>query len=593
MNAKKMKDSVAMKDLEEINKNLEDKKKDAEEMPSPVLIACGPSVKSKEKQGDKKDKHDDKKNDDKKSDDKKSDDKKDNKLVSPEAIGFKAYNLARMANLNLPVPPAFVLGTAWCAAYKKLEPSVWQEALKSVEQASGSRFGDARRPLLLSVRSGAAVSMPGMMETLLNIGLTDTTVAGLLRLTGNPKLVWDAYRRLVAGFGEVVLGIDVSVFEADLASIASGRDERELDFSELRALTQAHLNSVLRETGRPFPQDPHEQLEQSIRAVFASWSADKATEYRRLNKLPDEMGTAVTVQRMVFGNAGGTSGAGVGFTRHPSTGEDEPWIDFLFNAQGEDVVSGRRSARGHDELAAVAPRVWQELLDSVKRLEREFGDMQDFEFTVENEHLWLLQTRHGKRTLQAQARIALDLHDEGVISGKEARERTKDLTKKNLSVDRVVVEGKDADGKDLEATPIGHAVSAAHGVAIGEIALDEERAAKRQAKDVPIVLVRHDAETRDIVALDISEGLLTARGARTSHAAVVARQLGKVCVVGCDALRIDLNRRKVHFGELELSEGDVITLDGHTGAIYRGAASTVKEVPMDLMERLEELRKDL
>ncbi|MDO5668322.1 MAG: PEP/pyruvate-binding domain-containing protein [Alcaligenaceae bacterium] len=505
--------------------------------------------------------------------------------ISPERIGFKAYNLARMADLKLSVPPAFVLGTAWCHQVETLTPSIWQEALAALEKTSDTTFGDSRRPLLLSVRSGAAISMPGMMETLLNIGLSDSTVAGFLRLTGNPKLVWDAYRRLVSGFGEVVMGVGAEVFEEDLAQIAGDRDERELDFSELRALTQAHLASVQRVTGRPFPQDPHEQLEQAIQAVFASWSADKARDYRRLNQLPDSMGTAVTVQRMVFGNAGGLSGAGVGFSRHPSTGADEAWIDFLFNAQGEDVVSGRRSARGHDALAAAAPRVWNELLESVNQLERSFRDMQDFEFTVENGHLWLLQTRDGKRTAQAQARIALDLLKEGIITVDEARARTEDLTEERLAFERVVIEGEVA-----EAAPIASAVSAAHGVAIGEIALDEDRAQARQAQGVPVILVRHDAETRDIVALDIAEGLLTARGARTSHAAVVARQLAKVCLVACDNLRIDLSRRCIAFDDVELVEGEIISLDGHNGAIYRGAANTVRDVPGDLLERLEQLR---
>ena len=509
----------------------------------------------------------------------------DNSTVTPEGIGFKAYNLVRMADLNLPVPQAFVLGTAWCNQAQGLKPDVWQEALRSLEKASGTRFGDTRHPLLLSVRSGAAISMPGMMETLLNIGLCDTTLSGFLRLTGNPKLVWDAYRRLVSGFGEVVMGVDVSVFESDLLTIAGNRDERELDFSELRALTEAHLTSIERVTGKAFPQDPHEQLEQAIAAVFASWSADKARDYRRLNQLDDSMGTAVTVQRMVFGNAGGLSGAGVGFTRHPSTGADEPWVDFLFNAQGEDVVSGRRSVRSPDALATAAPQIWDELISSVKQLEQAFGDMQDFEFTVENGHLWLLQTRNGKRTTQAQARITLDLLHEGVITADEARQRTSTLNADNLAVEHIVAEGDNA-----AAVPISHAISAAHGIAIGEIALDEQRAHSRHAQGVPIILVRHDAETSDIVALEIAEGLLTARGARTSHAAVVARQLSKVCLVACDTLQIDLARRSVKFDDLELAEGDVISLDGHNGAIYQGSVTTKREVPAELMSELEKLR---
>ena len=501
----------------------------------------------------------------------------------PEAIGFKAHNLARMAAMGLPVPPAFVLGTGWCADPAALRPEVWQPALAALEHASDARFGDARQPLPLSVRSGAPVSMPGMMETLLNIGLCDATLPGFLRATGNPRLVWDAYRRLVAGFGEVVLGIDAAVFEADLAQIAAGRDERELDFAELRALTRAHLASVQRVAGQPFPQSPRDQLTQAIAAVFASWQAPKARDYRRLNGIADSIGTAVTVQRMVFGNAGGTSGAGVGFTRYPSTGEPAPWVDFLFNAQGEDVVSGRRSAQGHDQLAAAAPPVWHELLAATQQLEQAFGDMQDFEFTVENGRLWLLQTRAGKRTAQATARIALDLADEGVISLDEARRRTEGLGEDQLAVPRVVTE-------DGAAQPLAQAVSAAHGVAIGEIVLDEAAARARQAAGATVLLLRQDAETRDLAALDIAAGLLTARGARTSHAAVVARQLGKVCLVGCEQLVIDTPHRRVRLGGEELAEGEVLTLDGGSGAIWRGAVRTVREVPQDLMARLAALR---
>ncbi|MDO5678772.1 MAG: PEP/pyruvate-binding domain-containing protein [Pelistega sp.] len=505
----------------------------------------------------------------------------DSALFSPEHIGFKAHNLARMAALNLPVPPAFVLPTVWTAQREKLNSEVWQEALNNLEKVSGARFGDPRRPLLLSVRSGAPVSMPGMMETLLNIGLCDESLPGLLRLTGNPRLVWDAYRRLVASFGEVVLGLDSQVFESDLSQIASGRDERELDFTELRALTQAHLASVQRVTGRAFPQDPYDQLEQAISAVFASWGATKALDYRRLNDLSDSMGTAVTVQQMVFGNAGGTSGAGVGFTRHPSTGEPQPWIDFLFNAQGEDVVSGRRSAHGHEQLADVMPTVWAELLGAVTQLEQAFQDMQDFEFTVENGRLWLLQTRHGKRTVQAQVRIALDLLDEGVIDREQAQSRLSGVKEADLALEYVV-----AEGEDVEANPVAWAISAAHGVAIGEIALDEEQARRCHETGKPVILVRQDAETRDIVALEIANGLLTARGARTSHAAVVARQLAKVCLVACNELHIDREGRKIRFANEEFIEGQVITLDGHTGAIYAGAVSTVREIPADLLERL-------
>lgn len=499
------------------------------------------------------------------------------------ALGSKAWNLARMAALGLPVPPAFVIGTGWCAEPGALDEAAWRPALAELERLSGLRLGDARHPLLLSVRSGAPVSMPGMMETLLDIGLTETTLSGLLRLSGHPRLAWDAYRRLIAGYGEVVAGIDARHFDADLEAECDACDERMLDFAALRALAARHLDTYRREAGEAFPQDAHEQLRQAIAAVFASWHADKARTYRAMHGLAEDMGTAVTVQRMVFGNAGGLSGAGVGFTRDPSSGEPRPWVDFLFNAQGEDVVSGRRSAHGHDELAAVAPAVWQALLDATACLERAFGDMQDFEFTVQQGVLHLLQTRAGKRTPQAAARIALDLLDEGVIDADTARARTAALDARALAEHRIA----SADGRAL--VPLGCAASAASGVACGEIVFDEERARDRHAAGARLILVRQDAETRDLAALELAEGLLTRRGARTSHAAVVARQLGKVCLVGCEALRLDEAGRMLELGGHILREGDLLTLDGNEGAIHAGAVAVVEFVPEGLLARLDAL----
>lgn len=503
-----------------------------------------------------------------------------------EELGSKAWNLARMAALGLPVPPAFVIGTGWCAEPGALDEAAWRPALAELERLSGLRLGDARHPLLLSVRSGAPVSMPGMMETLLDIGLTETTLSGLLRVSGHPRLAWDAYRRLIAGYGEVVAGIDARHFDADLDAVlgeCNACDERMLDFAALRALAARHLDTYRREAGEAFPQDAHEQLRQAIAAVFASWHADKARTYRAMHGLAEDMGTAVTVQRMVFGNAGGLSGAGVGFTRDPSSGEPRPWVDFLFNAQGEDVVSGRRSAHGHDELAAVAPAVWQAVLDVTARLERAFGDMQDFEFTVQQGVLHLLQTRAGKRTPQAAARIALDLLDEGVIDAETARVRTAALDARALAEHRIVR----ADGAAL--VPLGRAASAASGVACGEIVFDEARARARHAAGAKLILVRQDAETRDLAALELAEGLLTCRGARTAHAAVVARQLGKVCLVGCEALRLDEAGRTLELGGHILREGELLTLDGNEGAIHAGAAAVVEVVPQALLARLDAL----
>ncbi len=504
--------------------------------------------------------------------------------ITSAILGFKAYNLARMAALGLNVPPAFVLGTGFCAHPEAVMPSCWRDALIKLEEAATLKLGEPRRPLPLSVRSGAPVSMPGMMETLLNIGLTAATLPGFVRQTGSPRLAWDAYRRLIAGFGEVVAGIDARHFEADLDSVRAGEDERSLDFVALREVARRHLQTFEREAKRPFPQDAEQQLVEAIGAVFRSWSSDKAVTYRNLHGLSHYMGTAVTVQRMVFGNAGGLSGAGVGFTRNPSTGAPSPWVDFLFNAQGEDVVSGRRSAQGHDELAAVAPALWGELVEATQTLEKHFGDMQDFEFTIEDGVLFLLQTRNGKRTPRAAAQIALDMLDEGLIDVDTARERTRALGAEQLSLDTISAE----NGAAL--SPIATAASAATGVVSGEITFDEESARQRKQKGAQVILVRRDAETRDIAALDLADGLLTQHGARTSHAAVVARQLGKVCLVGCEAMAVDEVARCLVVGGVSYPEGAMLTLDGNNGNIYSGVAIVTKDVPTDLLARLERLR---
>jgi len=507
---------------------------------------------------------------------------------SVQTIGFKAWNLLRMADMSLPVPPAFVLGTHYSrdplARQRAASEALWGCGLRAVEAATGLALGDARRPLLLAVRSGAPVSMPGMMETILNVGLCDATVGGLLRQSGNPRLVWDSYRRLVSTYGEVVGGIPAQLFDEATRALVGVRDERALDFAELRQLTQRLLDVYREAAGRPFPQDPRSQLAGAIAAVLASWESAKACAYRRLNRISDSLGTAVTVQRMVFGNSGGRSGAGVGFTRNPATGEPGLWVDFLFNAQGEDVVSGRRSARGHEELAAVLPGVWLALGNAAEQLEHAFADMQDFEFTVQEGRLFMLQTRAGKRSAQAAARIALDMLDQGLISAEVARERTAGLDREALARFRIVA----GDGAAL--VPLARAASASGGVAVGEIALDGARASARRGAGVAVVLVRRDADTSDIGALEAATGLLTQRGARTSHAAVVARQLGKVCLVGCAELEIDEGARTVKVGETTLHEGDTLTLDGNEGALYVGAAQTEVEYPGELLARLQSLR---
>ncbi|SDC94857.1 PEP/pyruvate-binding domain-containing protein [Paraburkholderia lycopersici] len=507
--------------------------------------------------------------------------------VSAQMLGFKAFNLLKMAALGLRVPPAFVLGTPYCGSdemrARATGASVWRAGISRLERATGRRFGDPRVPLFVSVRSGAPVSMPGMMDTLLNIGLCERTLGGLLRQTGNPRLAWDTYRRLIRAWGELVSGVPEHAFDEEYKRIAGSRDERSLDFTELRTLAHRYLAVHESETGKPFPQDPAAQLEAAISQVLASWHSDRACEYRRQFGLDDTPGTAVTVQTMVFGNAGGRSGAGVAFTRSPLDGEPALWADFLFNAQGEDVVSGRRVARGHETLAQALPPVWTALRDSAAALERALGDMQDIEFTVQDGQLYLLQTRAGKRSARAAARIALDMLDEGLITANVARERTASLDLASLVTVRLANE----DGQT--ATPLAHAASGNVGVTSGEIALDTKRAIERGAQGA-VVLLRQDADTADIAALQASTGLLTRNGTRTAHAAVVARQMGKVCLVGCPDLVIDEVARSVRFGDTTLREGDPVTLDGDTGAVYAGAMQTVTEPLVDLQQRLLRLR---
>lgn len=507
------------------------------------------------------------------------------------SVGAKAANLARMAQLGLPVPAALVLGTAYSRVGTEQIRNALAATLPSLESLTGAVLGEPSRPLILSVRSGAPVSMPGMLETLLNIGLCDATVSGLLRRTGNPRLVWDSYRRLVASYAETVMGLDAAPFDAELALALDGRLESDLDFSELRDLTRS-FRSIYRSLANvDFPQSARDQLHGAVLAVHRSWQADKAQAYRARHGIDESLGTAVILQVMVFGNAGGRSGAGVGFTRDPTTGDPRPWVDYLANAQGEDVVSGRRNAHGHQRLAATAPRAWAELLQGCQRLEQAFGDMQDFEFTVEDGRLYWLQTRAGKRTLLATARIALDLLHEGVIDGPTARSRTDTVDIEQLGVMQLTDAAVDAQAGADGRRPLAQAHVASPGVAAGELVLDSEAASRRVAQGAPVVLVRADAETRDIAAVDIAQGLLTQRGARTSHAAVVARQLGKTCLVACEGLRIDLPARCIWLGDMRIDEGSPITLCGDDGTVWPGLLAGRLVADTALQERLARLRE--
>jgi pyruvate,orthophosphate dikinase len=510
---------------------------------------------------------------------------------SLEQVGSKAFNLQRMAAAGMPVPQAFVLGTGWCAFHQD-EPAQARQALhdaladwtKRLEQACGLSFGGERKPLLVSVRSGAPVSMPGMMDTVLNIGLCDRAVRGLLRLTGNPRLVWDSYRRLVQQYAQVVHGAIGDAFD-ELAAAAVARagvaGVRELDFESLAGLAAESLELFAEVTGGAFPQDPREQLEAATVAVLESWRSARAAEYRRLHGIAESMGTAVTVQRMVFGNAGGTSGSGVGFTRDPATGENRLYLDFLFNAQGEDVVSGRHAVTDTARLPVVLPEVAQRLEELRLSLESTFGDAQEFEFTVQDGRLYLLQARTAKRTPWAALRIAVEQVREGLATPEGALARLEGIDLAAIERRRVADEGEVA---------LARAVPASIGLAIGAIALDAKACARIADKGRPAILVRCDTSTEDIAGIARAAGVLTARGGRTSHAAVVARHMGKVCLVGCETLRIDEKARTVAFGATTLREGETICLDAENGRVLDGEPQVVVERPEGLLAEVARWR---
>lgn len=499
----------------------------------------------------------------------------------PDAMGMKAFDLSRLARIGLPVPPAFVLGTHHCRRWYR-EPErarkglvgQLEEPLRWLQSVTNLGFGDPRKPLLLSVRSGAPVSMPGMMDTLLNIGLCEATAHGLLRLTGNPRLVGDSYCRLIRSLAEVVFGVSPQPFLAALEAllVREHLDRfQELDYLSLSELSQTYLQIFSDLTGRPFPQNPPEQLEMAVNAVFTSWSSPRAAEYRRLHVIPDDLYTAVTIQQMVFGNGGGASGGGVGFTRDPDSGEKRLYFDFLFNSQGEDVVSGRAAGSDAERLFTALPETRQELNAICAVLEQEFGDAQEFEFTIQDGILYLLQSRSAKRTQWAALRIAVEQAEEGLIGRDEALARLD-----GLSLDRIVRRRLSLE-KDQ---PICLGQPAGIGVASGPLVLDVDAARRLSADgERSVVLAREELSTADIAAIALSEGILTARGNRTSHAALVARQLGKPCVCGCSGLRIDLARRVALFGERVIAEGETITLDSNTGRVYAGAARIVVDRP--------------
>ncbi len=503
--------------------------------------------------------------------------------ASVEEAGNKAYNLMRMAAAGLNVPAGFVVPSSWCklrndAAFAESIAGALRDGIARLEKRTGLNFGSARNPLLVSVRSGSAVSMPGMLETVLDVGLTPDAVEGVIRLTGNPRLAWDCYRRLIQGYAEVVQGLPCGPLDELLcqALAAAGVESaRELDYRALRAVARSMAQRFQELAGEPFPaepfpEDPYVQLQRAAEAVFRSWDAPKAVAYRKMNGIGDELGTAVTVQAMVFGNAGGESGSGVGFTRDPATGEPELYLDFCFNGQGEDVVGGRHRNDDRERLRRGFPIVWREIETAGKTLETLFGDAQDFEFTLQKGVLYLLQSRDAKRTDWAALRIAVDLVKEGLIDPPEARRRLSRIDLNRISRTRF---------EACSAEPMAQAEAASVGVVSGAIALDSAAAERLSARGTPVILVRHDIVTSDIGGIAQTQGILTATGSRTSHAAVVARQLGKVCLVGCAGLTVDLEQRRCRLGEQVIEEGDFLSLDGNEGRVYRGKLNVVTERP--------------
>jgi pyruvate,orthophosphate dikinase len=503
-------------------------------------------------------------------------------------LGGKGANLAEMVNLGVPVPPGFTIACSQCLEYlahggvsDALRAEV-DDALTRLEEAAGKRFGDPVMPLLVSVRSGAPVSMPGMMETILNLGLNRETTEGLARASANPRFAWDSYRRFIQMYGDVVLHVPFDQFEHLLAAkrlTTHAANDAELSAEALQELTAEYLDLVQHTTGRPFPTDPREQLWGAIEAVWHSWTLKKAVDYRRVNEIPESLGTAVNVQSMVFGNMGDDSGTGVAFTRDPSTGEHRFYGEFLVNAQGEDVVAGIRTPLPIDEMANRLPGAYTDLLQTQERLERHYRDMQDIEFTVEKGTLYLLQTRTGKRTTPAALRIATDMVREGLIDAQAAVRRLHPRQLDQL-LHRVI-------DPAVRAEPIATGLPASPGAASGVAVFDPDEASARGARGEAVILVREETTPEDFHGMVAARAILTTRGGMTSHAAVVARGMGKCAIVGATDVQIPRGERHFTAGDITVNEGDWITLDGETGRVFQGDLPTLPSEVMRVVSGVQ------
>ncbi len=493
-----------------------------------------------------------------------------------DLLGGKGANLAEMTNIGLPVPPGFTITTEACIYYMNnnaFPPGMWEqtlEALGKVEEKMGKKLGDPQNPLLVSVRSGAKFSMPGMMDTVLNLGLNDESVKGLIEGTSNPRFAWDAYRRFVMMFGNIVLGIERRKFDVLMDKMKEEKgvtQDVELTAEDLKELTEQYKKLVEEETGKPFPQEPLEQLRLAIEAVFKSWNNPRAITYREREKIPHDLGTAVNVQSMVFGNMGDDSGTGVAFTRNVATGEKEIYGEFLFNAQGEDVVAGIRTPLKIKELEERMPEIHQQFVKVCEILEKHYRDVMDIEFTIEKGKLYILQCRVGKRTAQAAVKIAVDMAKEGLISREEAIMRVDPADLDQLLHRRI--------DPNAEVKVLARGVAASPGAAVGKVVFEARKAAEYGQNGEKVILVRPETNPDDIAGMLASQGILTARGGMTSHAAVVARGFGIPAVVGCEAIRIDEERGLFSVDETVVKEGDVITIDGSTGRVILGEAPLI------------------
>jgi len=498
-------------------------------------------------------------------------------------LGGKGANLAEMTRIGVPVPPGFTVTTEACNAYlavgEKFPPGMWEQeldSLKNVEKLTGKKFGDPNNPLLVSCRSGAKFSMPGMMDTVLNIGLNDETAAGMVKLTGDERFVYDAYRRLVQMFGSVVLNLPDEAFEdvlEDYKKQKGVKSDTDLEAEDWKKLTRHFQKTVREHMGFDFPQEPFEQLRLATEAVFKSWNGKRAIDYRNAAGISHNLGTAVSIVTMVFGNMGWKSGTGVAFTRDPATGEKKMYGDYLMNAQGEDVVAGIRNTEKIENLVKDSPLAYQQFLDICDKLENHYHEMQDVEFTIEQGKLWMLQTRDGKRTAKAAVKIAVDMVSEGLISKETAILKVTPEQVDTLLHPQFDANVKKAAKNEKRLYAVG--VNASPGAAVGQVYFDAdtaERMAKEDGQDV--IMVRPFTKPDDVHGMLAAKGILTSEGGATSHAAVVARQFGVPCVVGAASISIDLEKRLMRANEIVVKEGEWISVDGTTGEVYVGKIST-------------------